>query len=194
MEELQQWYAVYTKPRSEKKLADRLIEQGIEAYLPMRRTLKQWSDRKKMVSEPLISSYVFVHIFQKDYFNVLNTPGAVRYIWFCGKPAIIPSNQIESLKLIMSQDIEVDLISSPLPQGTRVKVVSGIFKELTGELLNYAGKHKVMIRLEQLDKAVLLTISPKLLEEVPHPRPLPQEGGERSEEKEWRMENGGMQE
>jgi transcription antitermination factor NusG len=166
MEELQHWYAVYTKPRSEKKLANRLTEQGIEAYLPLRRTLKQWSDRKKMVSEPLISSYVFVNIFQKDYFNVLNTPGAVRYIWFCGKPAIIPSNQIQSLKLIMSQKLEVDCVSSLLPQGTRVKVVSGPLKGITGELMNYAGKHKVMIRLDQLDKALLLTISPKLLQEM----------------------------
>jgi transcription antitermination factor NusG len=166
MEELQHWYAVYTKPRNEKKLADRLNEQGIEAYLPMRKTLKQWSDRKKMVSEPLISSYVFVNIFQKDYFEVLNTPGAVRYIWFSGKPAVIPSNQIQALKLILSQDLEVDCVSGTLPKGTRVKVVSGPLKELTGELLNYAGKHRVVIRLEHLEKALLLTISPQLLKAV----------------------------
>jgi transcription antitermination factor NusG len=166
MEEVQHWYAVYTKPRSEKKLADRLTGQGIEAYLPMRRTLKQWSDRKKMVSEPLISSYVFVNVFQKDYSDVLNTPGAVRFIWFSGKPAVIPSNQIRALKLIMSQDLDIDCIPAPLQQGTRVRVISGPLKELTGELLNYAGKHKVMIRLEQMDKALLLTISPHLLEVV----------------------------
>jgi transcriptional antiterminator RfaH len=166
MEELQHWYAVYTKPRNEKKLAERLTEQGIEAYLPMRKTLKQWSDRKKMVSEPLISSYVFVNIIQKDYFNVLNTPGAVKYIWFCGKPAVIPANQIQALKLIMSQGMDVECVSSFLPQGTRVKVTSGPLKELTGELLNYAGKRKVVIRLDQIDKALLLTISPQLLEEV----------------------------
>jgi transcription antitermination factor NusG len=92
MEHQAHWYAVYTKPRSEKKLADLLNDKGIEAYLPMRRTLKQWSDRKKMVDEPLITSYVFVHVFRKNYFEVLNTPGAVKYIWFCGKPAVIPAN------------------------------------------------------------------------------------------------------
>lgn len=166
MENLQHWYAVYTKPRSEKKLAERLSDQGIEAYLPMRKTLKQWSDRKKMVSEPLISSYVFVNIFQKDYLEVLNTPGAVRYIWFCGKPAVIPSNQIQSLKLIINQDLDIECVSSSFPQGTRVQVVSGPLKGLTGELLNHAGKHRVMIRLDNLDKALLLTISPRLLEEV----------------------------
>jgi len=166
MENQAHWYAVYTKPRSEKKLADRLNDNGIEAYLPMRRTLKQWSDRKKMVDEPLITSYVFVHIFQKNYFDVLNTPGAVKYIWFCGKPAVIPTNQIQALKVIMGQDLEIDCVSADLPQGTQVKVISGPMKNLTGELLNYAGKHKVMIRLDHLDKALLLTISPHLLEVV----------------------------
>jgi transcription antitermination factor NusG len=166
MENQAHWYAVYTKPRSEKKLADRLNDKGIEAYLPMRRTLKQWSDRKKMVDEPLITSYVFVNIFRKNYFDVLNTPGAVKYIWFCGKPAVIPANQIQTLKLIMDNDLEIDCVSADLPQGTHVKVISGPMKELTGELLNYAGKHRVMIRLDHLDKALLLTISPHLLEVV----------------------------
>ena len=166
MENQAHWYAVYTKPRSEKKLADRLNDKRIEAYLPMRRTLKQWSDRKKMVDEPLISSYVFVNVFQENYFEVLNTPGAVKYIWFCGKPAVIPPNQIQVLKLIMSNDLEIDCVSSCLRQGTHVKVNSGPLKELTGELISYAGKHKVMVRLDNLDKALLLTISPYLLEPV----------------------------
>ncbi len=166
MENQAHWYAVYTKPRSEKKLADRLNDKGIEAYLPMRRTLKQWSDRKKMVNEPLISSYVFVNVPREDYFEVLNTPGAVKYIWFCGKPAVIPANQIQVLKLIIDQDLEIDCVSTGLRQGTHVKVISGPLKELTGELLNYAGKHKVMVRLDHIDKMLLLTISPSLLEIV----------------------------
>ena len=95
MENTFHWYAVYTKPRNEKKLAERLNGKGIEAYLPMRRTLKQWSDRKKMVDEPLISSYVFVNVLQEHYFEVLNTPGAVKYIWFCGS-LFKPSSQIEN--------------------------------------------------------------------------------------------------
>jgi transcription antitermination factor NusG len=164
MENLQHWYAVYTKPRSEKKLAERLKDQGIESFLPIRRTLKQWSDRKKMVDEPLISSYVFVNIFQYNYFEVLNTPGAVRYIWFCGKPAVIPESQIKTLKLILSQEVDIDCVSTTLPRGTVVKVVSGPLKELTGELVNYAGKHKVVIRIDHVEKAILLTISPALLE------------------------------
>ena len=166
MEDQAQWYAVYTKPRSEKKLADRLNDRGIEAYLPLRKTLKQWSDRKKRVEEPLISSYVFVNIVQSDYFEVLNTPGAVRYIWFSGKPATIPAKQIQVLKIITGTDMEVESVPTNLPKGSHVRIVSGPLRELTGELLNYAGKHKVIIRIDHIEKALLLSISPHLLEEV----------------------------
>jgi transcription antitermination factor NusG len=114
----------------------------------------------------LISSYVFVNVLRENYFTVLNTPGAVKYIWFCGKPAVIPENQIRTLKFIMGQNPEIDCVSADLRQGMHVKVISGPMKELTGELLNYAGKHKVMIRLDHLDKALLLTISPHFLEKV----------------------------
>jgi transcriptional antiterminator RfaH len=166
MEKTAHWYAVYTKPRNEKKLADRLNRRGVEAYLPLRRTLKQWSDRRKMVEEPLISSYVFVNISQEKYFDVLNTPGAVRYIWFSGKPAVIPAGQIQILKLITSRNAEIDCIAPSLQKGSHVKVVSGSLKGLTGELLFHTGRKKVLIRIDHLDKALLLTISPGLLAEV----------------------------
>ncbi len=128
MENLQHWYAVYTKPRSEKKLAERLSDQGIEAYLPMRKTLKQWSDRKKMVSEPLISSYVFVNIFQKDYLEVLKKcPKRVRYMWFCGKPAVIPSNRDPVIEAYhKTRTLISNVFRHLFPQGTRVQVVSVI--------------------------------------------------------------------
>jgi transcriptional antiterminator RfaH len=166
MENQRHWYAVYTKPRSEKKLADRLNEKGIEAYVPMRRTLKQWSDRKKMVDEPLISSYVFVNVPSVHYYEVLNTPGAVKYIWFSGKPAVIPSCQIDNLKLVIGSVPGIDCVSAGLLRGSHVKINSGPMKDLTGELMFHAGKHKVMIRVDHIGKALLLTISPHLLEPI----------------------------
>ena len=166
MDKLRNWYAVYTKPRYEKKLTSYLNDKGIEAYLPLRRTLRQWSDRKKLVEVPLMSSYVFVNVIPNQYYEVLNTPGAVKYIWFGGKPAVIPAKQIETLKLITSTDLEIECVSGTIPKGSRIKVISGPLKDLTGELLNYAGKHKVIVRIDHLDKVLMLTISPQLLEPV----------------------------
>jgi transcriptional antiterminator RfaH len=161
---MEHWYAVYTKPRSEKKLAMRLNQKSIEAYLPLRKTLKQWSDRKKLVEEPMISSYVFVKVNPENYFEVLNTPGAVKFIWFSGKPAIIPEKQIQNLKLLTGANIDIETASNDLPKGTHVRVVTGPLVGLTGELVSFAGKHKVLIRIDHLDKVLLVTVSPNNLE------------------------------
>jgi transcription antitermination factor NusG len=161
---MEHWYAVYTKPRSEKKLAMRLNQKSIEAYLPLRKTLKQWSDRKKLVEEPMISSYVFVNVNPENYFEVLNTPGAVRFIWFSGKPAIIPEKQIQHLKLLTGANIDIETANNDFPKGTHVRVVTGPLVGLTGELISTAGKHKVMIRIDHMDKVLLITVSPNNLE------------------------------
>jgi transcriptional antiterminator RfaH len=160
------WYAVYTKSRHEKKLAGRLCEKGIEAYIPLRKTLKQWSDRKKSVEEVLIRSYVFVKILATQYDSVLAQPGAVRFIWFSGKPAVIPDRQIELLKLVTGTGADVSVVPCNLEPGTPVRVIAGPLSGLTGELLKNAKGNNVVIRIDHVTIALLLTISPQLLEVV----------------------------
>jgi transcription antitermination factor NusG len=161
--ETAKWYAVYTKSRSEKRLAGRLAEKGIEAYVPLRRTLKQWSDRKKFVTEPLIPSYVFVNITPPEYYEVLNTGGAVKYIWFGGKPAVIPEKQILNLKLLTGSGEEIECISGNISPGTHVKVISGPLRGLEGELMNHLGKNKVLVRIDHINKALMVSLSPGML-------------------------------
>lgn len=153
------WYAAYTKPRNEKKVLERLTEAGIEAYLPLQKRLKQWSDRKKMVEEPIFRSYIFVRIEQKDYFNVLNTPGVVRYITFEGKAVPIPDKQIDQVKLLLEQkDIEVDVAEEPIKPGTMVEVTSGSMIGLVGELVELHGKKRVVVRLDHISHSLLVTL------------------------------------
>jgi transcriptional antiterminator RfaH len=96
------WYPVYTNPRAEKKAYQALINKGINAYLPLHRQLKKWSDRKKWVEEPFIHSYLFVYIKQTEQAEVLMTKGISRFIYFSGKIASMPERQIEDLRLIMA--------------------------------------------------------------------------------------------
>src|SRR4051812_47027918 len=91
------WYPVYTNPRAEKKAYEALVNKGIEAYLPLQRTLKQWSDRKKWVEEPLIKSYLFVRIAEHAQAEVLMTKGIARFIYFSGRISPMPDRQIEEL-------------------------------------------------------------------------------------------------
>jgi transcriptional antiterminator RfaH len=160
------WYAVYTKSRQEKILARKLEEKNIEAYLPLRKTLRQWSDRRKIVIEPLIRSYVFVHIDTTSYDIVLSTPGAVRYIWFGGKPAAIPEEQINLLKVIAGSNIDAEPVSKNLEPGTPVRVIAGPMTGLTGELANIAGKNRFIVRLDHIEQSISLSISPHLLEVI----------------------------
>ena len=92
------WYAIYTNSRAEKRVNDRLNELEIETYLPMQKTLRQWSDRKKLVEKPLISSYVFVKCTPKEFFTVRTTDGVVKFITIQAKPAPIAGKRIGAIR------------------------------------------------------------------------------------------------
>jgi transcriptional antiterminator RfaH len=160
------WFAVYTRSRWEKRLMELLKAKKIEAYVPLRKVLHQWSDRKKLIEEPIIRSYCFVKVGEADYHAVLNTPGAVRYIWFAGKPATIPERQIQTLKTIAGTDVEVDCLPDTFQPGMHVMVKSGPLTGIAGELVSVASKQKVIIRIGALSQVVTLSISPLLLDKV----------------------------
>lgn len=157
------WYAIYTKPRSEKKVYQRLVEQGIEAFLPLQKRLKQWSDRKKWVEEPLFHSYLFVHIASGDYYNVLNTIGVVRYITFNGKAAPIPTRQIEQVREILNQDIEIETVTKAIRPGDRVEVKFGLLKGIIGELVEISGHKKLIIRIDHISHQLQVTLPPHFI-------------------------------
>lgn len=158
------WYAAYTKSRSEKKVLSRLTEAGFEAYLPLRRKRHQWSDRLKWVEEPLIRSYIFLRVNESEYYNAINTPGLVCYVTFEGKAAAIPDHQIEVLKMLLHQDAEIEVINERFAPGQKIVVVSGTLVGMQGEMVEYRGKKKVLIRLGTTGTNLLVTVSLDLIE------------------------------
>ena len=98
------WHVLYTKPRHEIKTLERLAQTGFEVYCPMKTTLKQWSDRKKKVLEPLLPSYIFIKITEKERATPLNDPSVLNYIFWLGKPAIVRDNEIDTLKGIINKE------------------------------------------------------------------------------------------
>ena len=164
MDKALKWYALYTRSRFEKKAAERLMEQGIEAYVPLQRVMRQWSDRRKVVLEPAIRSYVFVRINNLHYYNVLNTPGIVRYVFFDGKPAVVRDEEIDTLKRVMDAELEVECLPDDLQPGTRVRIVQGPLTGVEGELVQHVGKQKVALRIEAIRQVMMVTLSPQVLE------------------------------
>jgi transcription antitermination factor NusG len=160
------WYAVYTRPRFEKQVLKSLVDQGIEAYLPLIKTMRQWSDRKKIVEVPLFSSYVFVHIDRSLYDQVLQTHGAVKYITFEGKAASIPSNQIDKLKIIVDSNEKVESTWETRHRGDQVIVSAGSLKGLQGELITKGDRKKVLVRIHGLDQNLIVEVHSSLIELV----------------------------
>jgi transcription antitermination factor NusG len=152
------WYAIYTKPRWEKKVAAGLDEKGIENYLPLIKTLKTWSDRKKWVQEPLFRSYIFVHIDVADYIPALQTPGALKYVSFEKKAVSIPPLQIEAVKIFIESG--EDLLSDipELRTGDRVLVTRGALKGLVGTLVEFQQKHRVRIMIDGIQQSLHLNL------------------------------------
>ena len=155
-----QWYAIYTRANGEKKLFENLQEKKIECYLPIRKVLKSWSDRKKWVEEPLFKSYIFVKVSYREFFTALNTPGAVCYISFGGKAQSIPENQIDSIKSFLSQnDREVTLTYERIQKGFTVEVLNGSLQGIKGEVINIYGQTRLVLRIDSLNCSLYANIS-----------------------------------
>lgn len=162
------WYAIYTRPRWEKKLADGLEEQQIEHYLPLVKTLKRWSDRKKWVQEPLFKSYLFVHVGKEEYLPAIQTPGAVKYVKFENKAVAIPPLQIEAIRTFIESGEELLPDSAEIKIGDRVRIIRGPLSGLEGTLVEFHNKHRVRIIIEGIRQSLHLKVPLSLLVRLPH--------------------------
>ncbi|MET3979710.1 transcriptional antiterminator RfaH [Mucilaginibacter sp. UYP25] len=158
------WYPVYTHPRAEKKAYAALLEKGIEAYLPLSRRLKQWSDRKKWVEEPLIRSYLFVRIASNEQAGVLMTMGVARFLYFCGKIAAMPDRQINDLRLVMASSLELEVTEENLQPGEEIRIKAGPLKGITGEIIAYKSQKQLLLRLENLGFSIIVNVAASLIE------------------------------
>jgi transcription antitermination factor NusG len=149
------WFAIYTRPKNEKKVAEQLFKLGIDVYCPMVSQIKQWSDRKKKVESPLISSYVFVNLEEKERNKVFEVHGIVRYLYWLGKPAVVQDHEIallkDSLKGILSS-VEVQ----GLQPGDSLIISKGPFQGKEG-VVSQVEKNKIRLILKEL--GVLITIT-----------------------------------
>lgn len=98
------WYVLHTKPRNEKKVEEQLLSMGINAYCPKRTEVKFWSDRKKKIEVPLLTSMVLVQLNDNDINQVFKSPGVIRYMFWLGKRAIVKQSEVEVLKKYLNSD------------------------------------------------------------------------------------------
>jgi transcription antitermination factor NusG len=145
----QKWLAIYTRPRWEKKVDQLLKEKGTECYCPLNKIRRKWSDRVKLVEEPLFKSYVFVRINEDERASVRLTPGVMNFVYWDGKPAVIREREIANIKRFLDEHENVEIQKLKLKVDERIRVKSGPFMDKEGKIL--AVRHKTAkISIESL--------------------------------------------
>jgi transcription antitermination factor NusG len=152
------WYALYTRPRFEKKVDFTLRKKGLESYLPLQTIFRQWSDRRKKIEEPLFSGYVFVRIPLRDRIFAVQTDGVVRMVSFNGTPSPIPDAEINAIKNILER-ADCFETTQYLAIGNRVEVIRGPFKGVRGLLSEHRGRKRLLIGIEQIRQAISVEVS-----------------------------------
>ncbi len=134
------WYVLYTKPRNEKKIAALLSEQDFFVYCPVKEEIRQWSDRKKKVTEPVFKSYVFVFLndYKAESPKILQIPGALHFLWWNKQPGIVREHEIESIRHFLTsyKHAKIDTALSP---GESVIITEGILADKNGVVLHTQG-------------------------------------------------------
>lgn len=149
------WYALYTKPRAEFKAAQQLLELRIEHYLPVITKVKQWSDRKKKIVEPLMRGYIFIYANEKERMLSLEQYSIIRCVFDQGRPAKIPGWQIENIKTMLSSDSNVFIHEGLIP-GKKVLIKNGPFEGVIGVIKNTEnGKNSIAVSIDLLNRSIL---------------------------------------
>ena len=129
------WYAVYTRPRWEKKISELLDKKNIENYCPLNTVVRRWSDRVKKVSEPLFNSYVFVRIPEEQQFEVKQVTGIINMVYWLNKPAVIKDREIQAIRDFLDEYKNVRLEKTNVNVNDMVRVLSGPLMEYEGNVV-----------------------------------------------------------
>lgn len=151
------WHVLYTKPRWEKKVDAQLLRKNIKSWCPVQKIQRQWSDRKKIIEDPLFKSYVFVHTNESERVEILRTEGVLNFVHYLKKPAIISNEEVDLIKRYLAEDeAKISIIASEgFQPETKVKVSHGVFMNNTGKVVR-GGKKKVYVELQSLGQIMVV--------------------------------------
>lgn len=168
---IRNWYALYTRPNFEKRVEQELQKMGVQPYLPLRATLRHWSDRKKWIEAPLFSCYVFVKADAKERLLALTPEGVVRMLGHHGQPSIIPEFEITAVKNMLAHDFDPEPIPHVEP-GDLLEITSGPLAGLRGVLQSVQGRQRFVIAFEAIGQAVAINIEHSHMKKISAPNQL----------------------
>ncbi|MBL7738950.1 MAG: UpxY family transcription antiterminator [Chitinophagaceae bacterium] len=160
-----QWYALYTRSRWEKKVAELLDKKKIEVYCPLNKVERKWADRKKVILEPLFSSYVFVHVCEKEHLSIRQTDGVINFVHWLNKPAVIRNDEIDTIKKFLNEYDHVSVEKATVNLNDRVRIVNGPLMMWEGNVVEIR-TNTVKIMLPSLGQTLVAEIRKENLETV----------------------------
>jgi len=159
------WLAIYTRPRWEKKVNQTLIDRGFESYCPLTKIRRKWSDRIKTVEEPLFKSYVFVKIADTDRTAVRMINGAINFVYWAGKPAVVKEKEIIAIRRFLDEYENVEAIPVDLEINQRVRISGGTLMDKEGKVLEVRRK-TVKVAIDSLGYVLIAYIDRTKLSSV----------------------------
>lgn len=158
------WFAVYTRHKAEKFVAERLERKGIEVYLPLLKHTKRYVRKVKHVEIPLISCYVFVCITKEEYVTVLQTEHVISFLKIRNTLIAIPAKEIEILRWVVGENLVEKLHHNNMSKGSKVEVVGGNLTGLKGVVVERISKKTVLVSLETIGYSLELNIAEEMLQ------------------------------
>lgn len=160
-----QWYVLYVNVRHEKKVFEKLQEKKIESYLPMVTRMKQWSDRKKKVEEPLFTGYVFVKLLEHELDKPLYVSGVLNYLAFGKQKAIVKQSEIDNLQYLISNGYQLNGLKQDIQVGEKVKITMASFKDEIAVVQKLI-QNKAILFFEGLKLNLQVTLPVEALEKL----------------------------
>jgi transcription antitermination factor NusG len=160
------WFAVYTHFKREKVVAKRLASKGIEYFLPLQKRTRRYTRKIKEVELPLINCYIFVKITKPEYVPVLETDDVLKFVRFRKNLISIPEEEIDILRLVVGENIEVEVEAGSLNVGDEVEIVGGHLTGLRGTLHEQRSDKNFVVALDKLGYSLLMQLDPQLLRRI----------------------------
>ncbi|CAN0017602.1 unnamed protein product [Chrysoparadoxa australica] len=152
------WYVLRTRSRYEKKLGETFKKMGIDYFLPIKVERKRWSDRWKNVETPLFPGFVFVKMDETNRFQILNSPGAVQFLYHAGKYAQLSRRDVDMINIALDNKQDLEVSEGGLKEGQEVKITSGPFKGFDAKLIHHNGKGKLVLEVAAIAQGVIVEI------------------------------------
>jgi transcription antitermination factor NusG len=157
------WYAAYTNPNHEKRVAKRLEARSVQYFLPLYKSTSVWKDRRVLIHRPLFPGYIFVCLPVRSGFGALQVPGVVRLVGFGERPSEIAGPEFDTLRAGVSSGVDI----RPHPRvkvGARVRVCEGPFAGLRGTLLCERNSHRLVLTIPVIERSAVVEVDADSIE------------------------------